>query len=126
MANSLPTSSARASLSPVLILGPQCLFHPLGSLALSLHKGRCHGQTGRRWEGWKSLISGWQKQGLAYDEQTWWCSGVSALCRRNRLGLCGNCHEEMPWDESSYKLAGEVDETHDLGFVHTQPHKQGL
>lgn len=42
MANTFPTSSAQASLSPVLILGPQW---PLGSHALSLHKGRCHGQT---------------------------------------------------------------------------------
>ena len=51
MANSLPTSSAPASLGPVLILGPQWPLRPLGSLALSLHKGRCHGQTGMRWGG---------------------------------------------------------------------------
>ena len=45
MANTFPTSSAQASLGPVLILGPQWLFHPLGSLDLLFHKGRCHGQT---------------------------------------------------------------------------------
>ena len=42
MTNSLPTSSARASLGPVLILGPQWLFRALFSLDLSFHKGRCH------------------------------------------------------------------------------------
>ena len=34
-----------------------------------------------------------------------------ALCKRNHLELRGNCHEERPWDESSYKPAGEADET---------------
>ena len=34
-----------------------------------------------------------------------------ALCKRNRLELRGNCHEERPWDELSYKPAGEADET---------------
>ena len=41
---------------------------------------------------------------------------MPALCRRNRLGLRGNCHEEGPWDELSYKLAGEADETPWPGF----------
>ena len=50
MANSLPTSSARAFFSPVLFLGPQWLICPLGPLALSFHKRRCHGQTGMRLE----------------------------------------------------------------------------
>ena len=58
MANSLPTSSARASLGPVLILGHQWPLRPLGSFALTFHKRRCHGQTGMRWGGWKRLISG--------------------------------------------------------------------
>ena len=56
MANSLPTRSARASLGPVLILGLQWLFCPLGYLALSFHKRRCHGQTGMRWGGSKSIF----------------------------------------------------------------------
>ena len=35
---------------------------------------------------------------------------MPALCRRNRLGLHENCNEPRPWDESSYKSAGEADE----------------
>ena len=79
-----------------------------------------------RWGGWKRLISEGQKQGLACGEQSWWCSGVPTLCRRNCLGLCGNCHEPRPWDELNYELAGRLMRHHSLGLVHAQPHKHIL
>ena len=126
MANSLPTSSARASLGPVLILGLQWLFCPLGYLALSFHKRRCHGQTGRRWEGWKSLISGWQKQGLAYDEQTWWCSGVPALCSGTAWDSMETVMRKGPGMNRATNQQGRLMRHHGLGLVHAQPHKQGL